>query len=195
MIRSNSFCSLTLATSVILCMGTLSSICYADVVTLASTLPGPANQVGGTGFQPNEYVGWRFATSVPMAVEQVGGHMYDSSGQTGEIVAALVRLASLTSTPTGSPFTESELLAKTTFLPGNPSNDFFVPLSATLIPGSYMLVFGTGFYGTTGGAGFPNPPVQDYIAPTTKDSYLLWGAPNSGEAPRWREGQLDRCAL
>ncbi|QEG33634.1 hypothetical protein [Bythopirellula goksoeyrii] len=189
--NGSSYCALFLVTLLVLCTGKLSSICCADSIVLESAEMGSAGQVGGTAIQASEYVGWRLTTSAPLTVEQVGGHMYAIPDQTGEVFAALVRLASLSSMPEGSPFTESELIAKATFRPNFPSDDFLTPLSATLIPGSYALVFGTGLFDATGGAGLINGVDQAYIPPTSKSSYISWRVPSSGSSADWHPIQAE----
>ncbi len=177
--------------TLILLGGMKSSPCQAQPVLLESAQLGAPGQVGGTAVGTNLYVGWRFETSVPVAVEQVGGHMYAIPDQPGDIFAALVRLPSLTSMPEGSPFTETELVAETTFRPNFPSDNFLTPLSATLIPGSYALVFGSGLFDAVGGAGLVNGSDQPYILPTSKSSYLSWQVPTPGSPPMWLPAQAE----
>jgi hypothetical protein len=63
----------------------------------------------------------------------------------------------------------SEVVAQTTFNADTPSSDFLTPLSATLAPGSYALVFGAGQFDSSG-AGFM--PTNNTDLPGT--SYFTW---------------------
>src|SRR5262245_12118734 len=51
-----------------------------------------------------------------------------------------------TALPSGAPF-DSTLVASTTFNAGFPSTDLLTPLSVTLPPGDYALIFGSGLFG------------------------------------------------
>lgn len=64
-----------------------------------------------------------------------------SSG-TGTLFAAIV-------TNLGDPFTDSSVVAATVFTAAAGSGDLRVPLTATLLPGQYYLVIGTGRFGAS----------------------------------------------
>ncbi|TWU29944.1 hypothetical protein [Bythopirellula polymerisocia] len=160
--------------------------CFGQSVVLESAQLGTTGRIGGTTITSSQFVGWRFETSVPVAVEQVGGHMLVIPDLQGDIFASLVRLSSIDTFPAGSPFNGVEVMATTTFRPNFPSDEFLTPLIATLIPGSYALVFGSGMFGATGGAALHNGPDQVDIPPTNSSSYIFWGVASPGQPPLWR---------
>jgi hypothetical protein len=146
---------------------------------------GATGQFGGNSVTAVQFVGWRFQIDAPLTVDQVGGHMlgaFDSGG----IFAALVSLSSIGAFPTGAPFTAGEVIATTTFEPPVPSEDVRTPLSATLAPGSYALVFGSGLFGATSEGAIVNSFDQDDIPPTTIASFIYWGIADPSEPPLWR---------
>jgi PEP-CTERM motif len=121
----------------------------ADIVFESATL-------GPTGFMfpaPSildlQFLGSRFAVTNTVRVTSVGGHL---EGISGTFFAAIVSLSSPTALPSGSPF-DTTTVATTTFTAPFPSDDILVPLSATLGPGNYGLIFGTGQFGAAGGDG------------------------------------------
>jgi probable HAF family extracellular repeat protein len=114
-----------------------------------------------------QFVGARFAVSQTELVSDIGGHLGNSSGT---LFGAIVSLSSPTALPTGSPFSLPEVVASTTFNAGTPSSDFLTPLSATLNPGEYALVFGSGQFGAGSTTGFM--PTDNTDLPGA--SYFTW---------------------
>jgi len=147
---------------------------------------GATGRFGGTSVTVAQFVGWRFETNEPLAVERVGGHLLSFPDEPGEIFAALVRLESINSVPMGIPFTAEEVVATTTFRPPFPSDEVLVPLEATLSPGSYALVFGTGLFGATGAGALHNGDDQPDIPPTNISSFIFWSVPFFGQPFEWR---------
>ncbi len=158
----------------------------AQPVVLESALMGTPGRFGGTSITTSQYVGWRFATNQTLAVDHIGGHLLSIPDQPGDIFAALVRLQSIDSVPMGAPFTPEEVVATTTFQPPFPSAEVFTPLSTTLTPGSYTLVFGTGLFGATGSGAIYNGDDQPDIPPTNLSSFIFWSSPFAGQPPEWR---------
>ena len=113
-------------------------------MTLQSTTLGSTGHISGSSVSTNQFIGWRFQIHSTFSVEHIGGHLLSDPFSSGNIFAALVSLDSITAVPHGSPFADNELIAATTFRPSFPSEQVTVPLAATLQPGSYALVFGTG---------------------------------------------------
>jgi hypothetical protein len=147
---------------------------------------GTPGRIGGTSVTTSQYVGWRFETSQTLDVERIGGHLLSFPDEPGDIFAALIRLQSINSVPMGAPFTPEEVVATTTFRPTFPSAEVFTPLSATLTPGSYALVFGTGLFGATGAGALHNGDDQPDIPPTNLSSFIFWSIPFFGQPPEWR---------
>ena len=169
-----------------LILGPLVSVGMTQDLLLESAQMGTAGRFGGTSVTISQFVGWRFETSEPLAVERVGGHLLSFPDEPGDIFAALVRLDSLTSVPHGAPFTAEEVVAATLFRPNFPSDEILTPMSATLVPGSYVLVFGTGLFGATGAGALHNGPDQPDIPPTDLSSFIFWSIPFFGRPPEWR---------
>lgn len=164
----------------------------AQPIVLESTPLGTVGKLGGTSVTAVHFSGWRFAIDSPLEVERVGGHLLTNIYQEGDVFAALVALDSIDSFPHGSPFTSEEIVATTKFRPHFPSDEVSVPLSATLMPGSYALVFGSGLFGATGEAALPLLDDQPDIPPTTISSYIFWSIPFLGEPPIWRTNLASR---
>lgn len=158
------------------------------MVSLESAEMGVPGKVSGVSIAPGgqSVVGWRFEVSAPFQVEQIGGHLFGSNQQ--PIYGAIIALDSITSLPQGLPFNLDEVVASTTFVPPSPSNEILLPLTATLAPGAYALVFGTDFLGVTGEAAVPNfSSEQPDIPPTTIDSFIIYGIPRPNAPQEWRE--------
>jgi hypothetical protein len=128
----------------------------ADFILESATL-GPTGQVtGGPVLDPDQYLGARFQVSTAVQVDHVGGHLYETTA--GGLFAAIIPLP-----PGGSAlptFPPSQIatmaLAETTFTAPFPSGDVLVPLSVTLPPGDYALIFGAGSFGAMGGGAMPD---------------------------------------
>jgi hypothetical protein len=159
----------------------------AQPVVLESAVMGAAGRFGGTSISTAQYVGWRFQTTQTLTIDHIGGHLLSFADVPGDIFAAIVRLPSITSVPAGAPFNPDEIIATTTFRPPFPSAEVFTPFSATLTPGSYTLVFGTGLFGATGEGAAPNYDDQPDIPPTDLSSFIFWSIPFAGQPPEWRQ--------
>ncbi len=136
---------------------------------------GPTGQTGG-GYAVNgdQFLGTRFEITEATDVTAIGGHLYGSESLFG----AILTLDSMSALPHGSPFDAGEVVATVTFSPGSASSDFRTPLSVTLQPGIYAIVFGSGQFDATGSGGMPfnnsDQPAASYI--------------NGGEDNWWRGG-------
>jgi hypothetical protein len=146
---------------------TLKAASPIQAVTLASAALGPTGQNIGTFIAPFQFHGWRFNLDRPFQVTEIGGHLSSVTVFPGDpvepIFSAIIRLDYPDSLPKGNPFLSEEVIASTTFIPNELSSDLRVPLSATLNPGTYGLVFGSGLFGATGSALMPlnNPSFPD----------------------------------
>jgi hypothetical protein len=94
----------------------------------------------------DQILGARFHVSGTFAVDQIGAHFVKSDG--GLVYGAITSLNGSPGLPPDTPGTFNPL-AVTTFTPIKGS-DQLVPLSATLGPGDYALVFGSNRFGATG---------------------------------------------
>jgi hypothetical protein len=153
-------------------------------VLLESAQMGTPGEDSGNSITDFQWIAWRFSTDVPLAVHRVGGHIY--SIEEGGIFAAFIRLSAIDALPVGAPFNADEVVATTTFEPTFPSAETFTPIDATLAPGAYALVFGTGLFGATGLASMPNGLDQPDIPPTNLSSFIYWSPPGQGLPHQWR---------
>ena len=78
--------------------------------------------------------------------------------------------------PSGSPLSDLEVLASTTFSSPGPSSDVTVPLSVALAPGDYALIFGSGLFGATG-RGYM--PFTNSDTAAGANSYFFWNVSQS----------------
>jgi hypothetical protein len=114
------------------------------------------------------YLGSRFSIDRAVEVESVGGHI---EGLEGDLFAAIVSLTNSIAMPSGSPF-DASTVATTLFTAPTPSDDILVPLSATLNPGHYALVFGSGQFGASS-SGYGGMPTDNVDFPG-RSSYFQW---------------------
>lgn len=137
--------------------------------------PCPPGFSCGTSIFDMQFLGSRFSVGQTVHVTSVGGHLSGFSFGNQMIFAAILSLAGPTALPIGNPFDSGELVAFTTFDPGRPGGDVRTPLAATLPPGDYALVFGSGLFGATGDAS-----LEATGTPLPGNSILLWNDPGSG---------------
>lgn len=142
----------------------------AASLTFASAEMGPSGQAIGPSVSANNYVGWRFRVNATTAVTEVGGHL---GAINGNLFAAIISLTAIDALPQGAPFAEGTVKASTSFTPPTLSDDFRTPLSASLAPGTYALIFGSGKFNASGVA-LAAINGQANIAPTTASSYVFW---------------------
>jgi hypothetical protein len=145
----------------------------AQVITIQSAVLGPTQQFFGAPVSTVQHMGWRFQVLQPMQVTQIGGHLVGDGGGK-PISATIVRLASPTAFPTAFPPAPSEVVASTSFIPPNVllptrSQDIRVPLSASLVPGSYALIFSS----STALGGVARLPINNPSLPGS--TYFLSG--------------------
>ncbi len=135
--------------------GTLSRAGAQNLILDSATMGAPGQNVGfviGNDQPFDQYLGARFQVTATTVVDHIGGHLGKNPFPTGDIFGAIVPLSGPTALP-ASTTVASIALAHTLFTPPVISNDILVPLSVTLKPGWYGLVFGSDEFGATG-AGF-----------------------------------------
>lgn len=140
----------------------------AEAVILHESATLGVESTGGWGVGLGQFLGSRFYVDSFVQVTGVGGHLFSSGGQ---LFAAIVQLDGPDAVPSGSPFNET-LLATATFDARLPSTDVRTPLSVTLAPGWYGLIFGSGMFGATGSGGMPG---NNSDTPG-RASYFCWTA-------------------
>ncbi len=134
--------------------------------SLAQTIQNPIGPATGTypSLYDSQFLGARFRFTAPVTLGSVAGEfgtpVFHSSGS---FFAALVPLASMTALPKGTPaagipFNPGEVLAYRTFQLDiwNTPEIVTIPFSIDLSPGIYGVVFGSGLFGTYGGAAMPH---------------------------------------
>jgi len=148
---------------------------FATLIYESATL-GSTGQSSGFGINSNSFLGSRFSIIQTVEVSAIGGHMSEF-GSGGDVFGAIVDMSG--PIPAGSPFTGGEVLASTVFFPGSPSSDVSVPLSVTLPPGDYAIIFGSSQFGATGtGVMISSQP----DTPAGSGSYFFWNGGN------WQNG-------
>ncbi|MHC4528242.1 MAG: GEVED domain-containing protein, partial [Planctomycetota bacterium] len=142
--------------------------CFVCASAGATTVIHESAKLGTTGLNGGWYLGDdQFFGSVfyvdrEVQVTAIGGHLCGNGSSSGPLFGAILSLESLYDLPSGSPIDMSEVVASTVFTADFPSTDYRTALSATLPPGYYALVFGTGELGSPSGiAGMlPHPDDQ-----------------------------------
>ncbi|MHC4093515.1 MAG: hypothetical protein ACYSVY_25125, partial [Planctomycetota bacterium] len=149
--------------ALVLAMGP--SAADAGVIHESATM-GAAGQSNGVLLHSGQFLGSRFHVDATVEVNSIGGHLLSSEGT---LFGAIVSLSGPDVFPSGRPF-DSTTIASTTFTVGTPSVDFRTPLSATLPPGDYALIFGSGEFGAGGDGKMPanNPDIPEQA------SYIFW---------------------
>ena len=109
-------------------------------------------QAGGIALLPTQFLGARFEVANTVEVQSVGGDIVGIAS--GPLFAAIIPLSSLSALPSG-PLSSLDVIAETTFTAPFPGGDVSVPLSVTLEPGVYGLLFGSGLFGATGEGAMP----------------------------------------
>lgn len=112
---------------------------------------------GGSNVSNTQFIGASFSVDQTTEVDAIGGHFnnIDASpsfsellGLGGTIFGAIVNLGS-NGLPTGSLTQLDRVLAYSVFTP-NSGIDSQVSFNATLLPGTYGLIFGSGLFGANG---------------------------------------------
>ncbi|MEQ9668932.1 hypothetical protein [Coleofasciculus sp. G2-EDA-02] len=185
--------SMATAGGILIALGTVGTT-QASTITLESATLGSTGQRGGTSISDNQFYGWRFQIDTTLQVTHIGGHLLGGVLYQGNLVrgydifGAIISLNSSDALPQGTPFLPEEVLATTILTTTFPSSEIFVPLSVTLTPGSYGLVFGSGLFGATGVGGMPNYSDQSDIPPTNIATYFWWNDGEGYNPPYWRNG-------
>jgi len=126
----------------------------ADTVFQTATYTGVDNGEFVIQSTPNfmRFVGASFTINQQTDITGIGAQF--GGFPSGTIFGAIVPLASLTALPAGSPSQlESISVADVEFSVSGGIHDILQPLSVTLNPGTYGVIFGSGLFGTSGFAG------------------------------------------
>jgi len=132
---------------------------------------GDAGSTSGWIVDSAEYLGARFHLDEPVLVTAIGGHII--TDQPGTFFGAIITLSGPDALPLDvySPLlSPSEVIASVVFNPDF-TIDVRVPLSVTLVPGDYALIFGTDQFGASGGFGIM--PFEGKVS-LPGASYFCW---------------------
>lgn len=155
----------------------LSRAAIADTI-LVTAGPAPSTVIGGgvtgTLIAPDQWLGVRFAVSMPTLVEEFGAWVRGTPfNSTTEVFAGILPLDSRNALPPGGGpqsdpsnsnsgpteygVIEADFLGHTTFdVPIDQTSEIVTPLVTTLQPGTYALVIGSGLFGVSGRAAAPS---------------------------------------
>ncbi|HEY3740579.1 MAG TPA: IPT/TIG domain-containing protein, partial [Bryobacteraceae bacterium] len=111
-----------------------------------TTLPPTPGQPGSSSLASFQFLGNYFVLTAPTHIDSIGTYAQASDG--GTIFGAIISVPNLQSAPSGSPF-DSSTLVTATLHPGTTSAIVTAPVSADLPAGTYVIVFGSGYYGAT----------------------------------------------
>jgi hypothetical protein len=162
----------------------------AAQIIYASAAMGPSPQGSGLPLSSTNFIGWRFKTTTPLSVTQVGGHL---GALSGNLFAAIVPLTAIDALPTGAPFETGVEVPHATFTASLTTADVRVPLVTLLQPGSYALVMGSGQFDAAGNGWMPNAQ-QANIDPTTQSTYIAWKQTLPGKYA-WTAGAANNVRL
>lgn len=126
----------------------------ADTIFQTATYTGVDNGEFIIQSTPNftRFVGASFTISQRTDVTGIGAQF--GGFPSGTVFGAIVPLASLTALPAGAPSQlESISLGDVVFAVAGGIHDVLQPLSVTLDPGTYGIIFGSGLFGASGFAG------------------------------------------
>jgi len=156
----------------------MSAVVNAAVIHESATLGLTGQSSSGSLLTSTQFLGSRFSITDTVSVDNVGGHLYHFDA--GNLFASIVSLSSPTALPTGTPFNTGELMASTTFSGALLSSDVLIPLSVTLAPGDYALIFGSGLFAASGSGAMPSNNTDI----SGSASYFHW----RGDTSTWIDG-------
>jgi hypothetical protein len=124
----------------------------AKSITLESATLGSLSGLPGVLINELQFLGWRFQVNNTLQVTDIGGHFTGEGA--GELFGTIVPLPNPNAFPQVLPRELEKIsLAATTFsIPSSGDTNeksvvFLTPLSVTLNPGNYALIFGSGLFG------------------------------------------------
>jgi hypothetical protein len=180
---------------------TILGTAQAQTVTLESGTFAPSQVDPSAGYfiGREQFLGWKFQLDSTLQITDIGGYLVsENSNPTSndQIFGAIVSLSSPTALPQGNPFLPEEILASTTFIPHSylSPSDITVPLSVTLNPGSYGLIFGSGLFGASGSASalfnFGDLPGTLYFSRFQQNGFSAWNEGFVSNVRFFVKGQL-----
>ena len=143
-------------------------------LVFASATTGPTNQTSGLSIASEQFLGAIFELNSVTEVADIGGQFFTPNRLNGEMFAVIEQLDSSSSLPTGNPFDSSDLsrivVSTTITVPSADSLDWVFPVSVTLQPGVYALMYGKGLFGAS-----PDVGLAAGSSPQSLSShFLVW---------------------
>lgn len=120
----------------------------ANIFYQSATGPFDRTSCCGSSVGNTQFIGAAFSVGQTTEVAAIGGHFNNFDFGGGTIFGAIVNLGS-NGLPTGSLTQLDSVLAYSVFTPSS-GVDSQVSINASLLPGTYGLIFGSGLFGTNG---------------------------------------------
>jgi hypothetical protein len=111
-----------------------------------SATGGPGDEPGGFTVNAQQFLGARFTLNAATDISYVGG-LFRANYDDTKVFAAIVALNGASAMPGVTPLDANSVLASAVFTVSPLDQDVYVPLTLTLGPGTYGLVFGQGMFG------------------------------------------------
>ncbi|MEE9494530.1 MAG: VPLPA-CTERM sorting domain-containing protein [Gammaproteobacteria bacterium] len=129
----------------------------------------------------DQFIGARFTVDQPVTILGIGGHFQKYSGYSGSVFGAIVSLDNK-SYPSISTAGFNNLVASSVFTP-DWGKDFLAPIDATLTPGTYAVILGSGLFGATGNQGLTL--IQPDRVRYSNGDKISWGTSRN-----WYDGEV-----
>lgn len=105
---------------------------------------------GGSNVSPVVFVGARFYIDQPVVATQIGGHFVKNIGAEESFFGAIATLTDGDDFPDSGDLSTSDVVGTTLLAFPESSNEVFGTMAEPLLPGWYALVFGSGFFESSG---------------------------------------------
>jgi hypothetical protein len=167
---------------------------HAGLIFQSATL-GSQQFPGGTVQntpQLDQALGVHFLLTSTVQVTEIETELWGPTSPPNQLYAEIYALSGPTAFPSGDPF-DTAPLARAFFTAPSTLQDVFVPLSVTLAPGSYALVFGSVPSSGTAYEGLI-PETGTDLAGITSQSYLAYESGQLSATPggSWENGAIDK---
>ena len=116
-----------------------------------TTLPPTPGQPASASLSQGQFLGNYFVLNAPTHIDSISTYAQTADG--GTIFGAILSVPSLTSPPSGNPL-DGTTLVSATLRPGASSSIVTAPVSVDLPAGTYVIVFGSGYFGATSTSAF-----------------------------------------
>ena len=167
------------------------SAAHSQQLIYASATTGQTGQTIGAGISSTQFIGGRFELTSVAQITGIGGHFFTPPGSNGQMFGVLIQLDSLSSLPTGDPFDSTDLsrivLSTVVTVSSSSSVDYIFPVSVTLQPGFYGIIFGKGLFGASS-----DGVVGAAQGENLSSTYMYW---NDGNTPGWSNGGFPTARL